>query len=511
MLIGEPGVGKTAIAEGLALRIVDGDVPESLKNKPRRGPGHGRAGRRHQVPRRVRGAAQGRAQGSRGDAGNVILFIDELHTVVGAGRAEGGSDAANLLKPALARGDLRCIGATTLDEYRKYVEKDAALERRFQPVTVGEPSVEDTIAILRGLKPRYEAHHKGVKIKDSALVAAAKLSHRYIADRFLPDKAIDLMDEATSRLAMELESVPARDRRGAAAAGATGTGRSPIGRRDRRARQSSGPRSRRKWPSCARSWPSCASSGNGRRAAWATSSSSASELDDVELRFNQLAAAIKEKQSSGMPCREADYQKLYELDMKRKKLSAAARIGEPASPTTGGAACSAGSRPGGNRRSRQRLDRHPRLADDGDRAGETAGAGRADPPAAGRPGRGRGGRVQRGPPQPLGPARPQPADRLVHLPRAHRRGQDRAVQGPGRGDVRRRKRHGPARHERVHGAAHREPADRRPAGLRGLRGRGPADRGHPPPALLPSSSWTKSRRPTATCSTSCCKSSTTAA
>ena len=140
--------------------------------------------------------------------GGVILFIDELHTVVGAGAAEGGNDAANLLKPALARGELRCIGATTLDEYRKYIEKDAALERRFQPVFVGEPSVEDTIAILRGLKPRYEAHHKGVRIKDSALVAAAELSHRYIADRFLPDKAIDLMDEATSRLAMELQSVP---------------------------------------------------------------------------------------------------------------------------------------------------------------------------------------------------------------------------------------------------------------------------------------------------------------
>ena len=141
-------------------------------------------------------------------AGNVILFIDELHTVIGAGAAEGGSDAANLLKPALARGELRCIGATTLDEYRKHIEKDAALERRFQPVFVGEPSVEDTIAILRGLKPRYEAHHKGVKINDSALVAAAELSHRYIADRFLPDKAIDLMDEATSRIAMELQSVP---------------------------------------------------------------------------------------------------------------------------------------------------------------------------------------------------------------------------------------------------------------------------------------------------------------
>jgi ATP-dependent Clp protease ATP-binding subunit ClpB len=143
-----------------------------------------------------------------GAAGAVILFIDELHTVIGAGAAEGAADAANLLKPALARGDLRCIGATTLDEYRKHIEKDAALERRFQPIYVGEPNVEDTIAILRGLKPRYEAHHKGVKVKDSALVAAAQLSHRYITDRFLPDKAIDLVDEAMSRLAMELESVP---------------------------------------------------------------------------------------------------------------------------------------------------------------------------------------------------------------------------------------------------------------------------------------------------------------
>ncbi len=321
VLIGQPGVGKTAIAEGLALRIVHNDVPQSLRQKKVMGLDMGAliAGAK------FRGEFEDRLKSVLREvsaaAGNIILFIDELHTVVGAGAAEGGNDAANLLKPALARGELHCIGATTLDEYRKYIEKDAALERRFQPVYVGEPTVEDTVSILRGLKQRYETHH-GVPIKDAALVAAAKLSNRYITDRFLPDKAIDLVDEAASRLAMELDSVPEEidvvQRRLtqlelAARQLADEQDQSVQARLE--AVNAEMDEKRQQLASLREQWEA-------EKLGMTDVRKVREDLADAERGFDRLDAEIKTKQSSGQPVSEDDYRQLYEVDSRRKQLEA---------------------------------------------------------------------------------------------------------------------------------------------------------------------------------------------
>ncbi len=320
VLIGEPGVGKTAIVEGLARRIAEGDVPEHLKNRRLIALDMGAL----VAGTKFRGEFEERIKAIlrevRDAQGQIILFIDELHLVVGAGRAEGSADAANLLKPALARGELRCIGATTLDEYRKYIEKDAALERRFQPVYVAEPTVEDTIAILRGLKPKLEQHHKGVKIKDSALVAAARLAHRYITDRFLPDKAIDLVDEAASRIAIELASVPAEI--------------DEIQRRivqlelaARQLAQETEEHAKQRLAEIEQELDQQRKQLQELRQQWELEKHGLGdvqklheELERAEHEYNQLFHAIRDKQAAGLAVDEQEYQQLYQLDQRRQEL-----------------------------------------------------------------------------------------------------------------------------------------------------------------------------------------------
>lgn len=320
VLIGQPGVGKTAIAEGLALRISQGDVPKSLKNREVLALDLGAliagAKYRGEFEERLKAVLKEVTEAE----GQIILFIDELHTVVGAGATDGANDAANLLKPALARGELHCIGATTLDEYRKYIEKDAALERRFQPVPIGEPSIEDTITILRGLKSRYERHHN-VAIKDNAVIAAAKLSARYITDRFLPDKAIDLIDEAASQLAMERESVPKEiddaQRRLIQlelAARQLSHEQDQEESAELTAIQNEMQQTKQLLASLQEQW-------DAERTGDGDARSIREKLANAEREFELLDSGIKQKNAEGAGVSEDDYQKLFRLDQERKDLA----------------------------------------------------------------------------------------------------------------------------------------------------------------------------------------------
>ena len=386
--------------------------------------------------------------------GQVILFIDELHTVVGAGAAEGAMDASNLLKPMLARGELHTIGATTLDEYRKHIEKDAALERRFQPVFVDQPTVEETISILRGLRERYEIHH-GVRITDSALVAAAVLSNRYITERFLPDKAIDLVDEAASRLRMEMDSMPVEldelERR-----------RIQLEIEREALRKERDDASKARLEALEKELADIGERANALKSQWEQEKAKIAELRATKKQLEDLQLEIEKAE------RAADYGQAAELQVRQ-----AARAAEPAFGA-GGRACRdrrASAAQGRGRRGRHRahrllVDGHPGHAPDGGRAGQADPHGGGAAQARHRPGRGRRGRVRRGPPRAGRAQGSATTDRLVHLPWPHGRRQDRAGARPGRVPVRRRAGNDAHRHERVHGEVLRLAPDRRASRLR---------------------------------------------
>ena len=472
VLIGEPGVGKTAIVEGLAQRIVRGDVPEGLKHKRVVGLDMGAlvagAKYRGEFEERLKAVLKEVTDAD----GQVILFIDELHTVVGAGAAEGSIDASNMLKPMLARGELHTIGATTLDEYRKHIEKDAALERRFQPVLVDQPTVEDTISILRGLRERYEIHH-GVRLKDTALVAAAVLSQRYIADRFLPDKAIDLVDEAASRLRMEIDSMPAE-----------------LDEVERRVmqleieaqalRKETDAASTERLGRLERELADLKETGNRLRSHWQQEKDA---IQDARARKQELErirhdieaaqragdyAAASELQYGRVPeterrIREAE-QRLADLQHDTKMLKEEVDeedIAEVVSKWTGVPV------------SRLMEGEIQKLVRMEDRLHQRV-VGQDDAIVVGG---------ERHPARQGGPAGPQPAARQLPVPGPHRRRQDRARARPRRVPVRRRAGDDPHRHVRVPGEAHRVADDRRAAGIRRLRRGRPAHRGHPAAAL----------------------------